>query len=515
MTFLTVRRVLSACVVSVAAAAALAAPGTASAASDLTHQCGGSNIKGLGSTFQAPAENVWTADFNTSKNLIACNGEHAEKGKPVVKYEQGESSQRGSGACLKDFGAGATPKFTEYPYCGTDEAPTVAKIEEMEKTKEGGTSGGKEIETIPSAQGAVAVLIHLPAKCVAESTIPSGTKKIKLGRLALDDATVEKIYRGVITNWKEVEEAQTDNSTKITCTGGAAEEETPISVVVRLDKSGTTHIFKSYLAQVFTGEWAAEAFNEPEGAGKGKPCGKELPAGEKVTWKKVQEGCENQRWPEATKVVRPATTGNPAVIAEVAAKASSIGYADLAVARENGEFSKKFNKEKGTGGGENKKGTETKVGEQNQRFWAELQNSATPGTYADPGSAGDLEKVANSNCASTVYAIEPGEKFPPKNTRETWFAVKAELVQKKYPICGLTYELAVRTYKPFMQPKTTGEEEADRNEAQTVRDFLLYAVNGKAEGGSSFLKNHDYEKLPGTVLKEAETGIKEIGFANP
>jgi ABC-type phosphate transport system substrate-binding protein len=507
MTFLSVRRLLCACVVAAAALAALAAPGTASAASDLTHQCGGSEIKGLGSTFQNPAEVVWTGEFNVVKNITACSGEQGEKGKPVVKYEQGEKFQRGSGACLKEFGAGEAPKYNEYPYCGTDEAPTVAKSEEMEKTKEGGKSGEKEIETIPTAQGAVAVLIHLPEGCKAQSTVPSGTKKVILGRLALDNSTVEKIFRGVITNWKEVEEAQADNLTKITCTGGAAEEETPISVVVRLDKSGTTHIFKSYLAQVFTGEWEAEEFNEPEPGG-GKPCKVVLPK-EKETWKKVQEGCENQRWPEAAKVVRPATTGNPAVIEEVNAKASSITYADLAVAREKAHFSKKGE------GGENKKGTETKVGEQNHKFWAEIQNSAAPGTYADPGSTGDVEKIANSNCAGTVYASEPGEKFPPKSTRETWFAVKAELVQKKYSICGLTYELALRTYKPFLQPKSGPEEEADKAKAQTVKDFLLYAVNAKLEGGGSLLKNHDYEKLSGTVAKEAETGIKEIGFATP
>jgi ABC-type phosphate transport system substrate-binding protein len=513
MTSLSVRRLALACVVSAAAIAAVASPGTASAASDLTHQCGSEQgIKGLGSTFQAPAEAVWTGNFNTSKNEFACNGEHPKEGtkdKPEVKYEQGEAAQRGSGNCLKDFGAGAAPKLGEYPYCGTDEAPTVAKIEEMEEKKENKKKGEKEVETIPTAQGAVAVLIHLPEGCKAESTVPSGISKIKLGRLALDNTTVEGIFRGTIRDWKEVEEAQTDNLTKITCTGGAAEEETPISVVVRLDKSGTTHIFKSYLAQVFTGEWEAEEFNEPEGAGKGKPCGEVKPAKEKVTWKKVQEGCENQRWPEAAKVVRPATTGNPAVIEEVNAKASSITYADLAVAREKAHFSKKGE------GGENKKGTATKVGEQNHKFWAEVQNSAAPGTYADPGSTGDVEKIANSNCAATVYASEPGEKFPPKTTRETWFAVKAELVQKKYNICGLTYELALRTYKPFLSPKTPGEEEEDKNKAQTVRDFLTYAVNAKVEGGGALLKNHDYEKVSGTVAKEAETGIKEIGFASP
>jgi ABC-type phosphate transport system substrate-binding protein len=509
MKLLSVRRMLAVCVVAVAAIAALTAPGIASAeTTDLTSQCGGSTIKGLGSTFQAPLQvGVFTPNFHTNANAAACNGTQGTKGTPEVKYEQGEASQRGSGNCLKDFGEGAAPKLSEYGFCGTDEAPTVAKIEETEKTKEGGATGEKGVESIPIAQGAVVTLVHLPEGCKAESTIASGVKKVKLGRLALDNSTVEQIFRGVIRNWKEVEEAQTDNSSHITCTGGAAEEETPISVVVRLDKSGTTHIFKSYLAQVFTGEWAAEEENEPEGAGKGQPCKEVKKAGELVTWKKVQEGCENQRWPEAAKVVRPGTTGNPAVIAEVAAKASSIGYADLAVVAENKSFSTK-----GVGG-EIKKGSETKVGEQNHKFWVELQNSAKAGeTYADPASLGDTEKIGNSNCASTVYASEPGEKFPPKSTRETWFAVKAELVQKKYNICGLTYVLALRKYKEYLNAEGVSEA-AGKAEAQTVRDFLLYSLNTKTGGGSNLSKNHDYEKLSGTVLKEAETGAKEIGYA--
>ena len=101
-----------------------------------------------------------------------------------------------------------------------------------------------------------------------------------------------------------------------------------------------------------------------------------------------------------------------------------------------------------------------------------------------------------------------------KSTRETWFAVKAELVQKKYNICGLTYELALREYKPYLDPLGVTEE-AGKAEATTVENFLFYAINAKVQGGGALLKNHDYEKVSGTVAKEAETGIKEIGYAVP
>jgi hypothetical protein len=227
----------------------------------------------------------------------------------------------------------------------------------------------------------------------------------------------------------------------------------------------------------------------------------------------MQEGCENQRWPTAANITRPTEAGNPGVINYVNTHASTVTYADLAVARKEGggHFSKKLE------GGENKKGTETKVGEQNHKFWAEIQNSKEPGvTYADPGSAGDLEKPASSNCNGTVYAANPGEEVPPSSTRKTWALVKAELVQKKYSLCGLTYDLALREYKPFLFPaggESAAEDEAAKAEATTVENYLLWSVATNLHGGGSEIKNHDYEKLSSTILKRAETGIKEIGFA--
>jgi ABC-type phosphate transport system substrate-binding protein len=291
-------------------------------------------------------------------------------------------------------------------------------------------------------------------------------------------------------------------------------------VVVRTDKSGTTHIFKSFIAQVEPEphEFEAEEFNEieEEGVKVKNPC-KELLKPALKSWKDVQEGCENQRWPLKAHVVRPFTKGNPGVVGEVNAKASSIGYADLAVARKEGFFSKKcVSPTKAPHcGGENKKGSETKLGEQNTRFWAPIQNSEKAGVeYTDPSNNADVEKTANSNCANTKYIGKIGEVIPPVSTRELWSTVKAQLVQVKYPICGLTYALALREYKAYMQP-TAGEEEADKGEAQTARDYLLWALNSKTEGGGNLIKNHDYEKVSGTVQKEAEKGVKEIGWVTP
>jgi ABC-type phosphate transport system substrate-binding protein len=506
MTSFSARR-LAACVVSVAAVASVAIPATASAAkkpvTDLGTQCSGVNIAGRGSTFQNPAQLVWNPGFNKNTSTVGCSGTQGSKGTPKAEYKQGGANS-GSGSCIRAFGAEKeAPLWSEFSYCGTDEAPNATQKAEMESHKVGGEE--KSIESIPVAQGALAVIVHLPAGCLASSEVEQKGKTSKLGRFAFDHTTVEGIYRGTITTWKQAIEAQKgDGKDVITCKV-ASEAEDTITPVVRLDSSGTTHIFKTYLSLVNGAKFTAEAFAEEIG-GKKTGCGSALPAEEKA-WAEVAQGCQNQRWPAAAHVLRASEAGNPGVVKGVASTPSSIGYADLAVAREYGFFSKKGE------GGENKKGSATKQGEQNTRFWIELQNSApsTTVTFSDPSSKGDVENVASSNCKKTVYTNEAGKAFPPANTRELWNAAKAELTEADYSICGLTYDLAVREYKPYLTG--IGTEAEQKSRATTVANYLAYEVSSK--GGGKELKNHDYEGLPAQVRKEAEAGIAEIGYAVP
>ncbi len=531
MRFLSVRRAVPVGIAT-AAALALGVPGVASAKkvtppkTDVLEQCAGAlKIESEGSTFQGPAEFVWTGvnsekgnektgtGFNLASSSLACSGSQGSKAKPEVYYNQTGSANRGSGSCLKTWGNGIKtfgevksgetyPRVNKFPLCGTDEAPSKTVKEEFEKfAAPGGEAGnGEAIESIPVAQGAESIIVHLPKDCVASSEITTAKGKTeKLGRLALDQEVIEEIYRGTIKTWSAAMTKEgTDGHDVLTCTEGGAGD--TIRPVVRADKSGTTHIFKEFLAQVYTGTWAAEEFNE---VNKGeKPCTSgELGAGAIVTWAQVGEGCENQRWPEAAKVLRPTETGNPGVINEVHNTESSIGYADLAVAREKGFFSKK------TEGGENKKG------EQNKQFWAVVQDSEpgkTPVTYEDPSVSGDKEKANNSNCKSTKYVAAKGEEFPPLSTRFDWSKVKAENVSATYPICGLTYVLAARQYYYYLQPYGVSEAESQKI-ATTVHDYLQWVVNAKSGGGGNILKNHDYEALTKTVQAEAEFGAEEIG----
>lgn len=468
---------------------AMLVPGTALAAkgpvTDRGAACSGENIAGRGSTFQNSAQLVWVPGFHESTGKNAC------KGGPTAEYRNKESADRGSGACLKAFGAEKVAPNREYSFCGTDEAPNAKQKEEIESHKTGG--GEKALLTVPVLQGAVAVIVHLPTGCTSSAVATvngkSYTESKPLGRLVLDNATVDGIYKGTINTWAEVLTHQKND--KITC-AEPAELNKEIKRVVRTDHSGTTHIFKAWLSLVDTGKINMEPYAESYGEGSAKSstgCGKTFPE-EELTWAEVSEACPNQRWPEAAHVIRNQTeTGNPGVINLVNATPSSVGYADLAVAREKLFFSSSSDE-----GGEDKKG------QKEPKFWAPIQNSAgAEGTYADPSSKGDTESLASSNCKNTKY-IENGENvFPPSSVRELWNQAKAALVEEHYGICGLTYDLAFREYKPF---------EYSKGVATTAHDYLLYEITG----GGKAIKNHDYEALPKSVIKESEAGLAEIGW---
>lgn len=450
MVSLSARRVLSACIASAASVAVLAAPGVASAKAKV---CTGENITGQGSSLQAEAQVVWTKEFNVNTKA-GCTGATA----PKVKY-----TSTGSGAGYKSWAGLAEnekkellpPDFSaDNAFIGTDNTVNEAEKETIE-SKQTGTGG--TVLTIPVLQGAVSIPINLPENCVASSTPASG-------RLALNNSTLEEIFAGKITKWSQIAAAE---GTGNKLTGEGCNPETAITVVVRQDGSGTTHIFKRYLNLIFNSPLASED-------------------GKTHTWGELSEGSLSTTWPTATKVKKPAKSTGPEVLKLVAATPGSIGYANLADARNeaNGGF----------------------TGQSPQRFWAELENSKKVSgsgkitrKYADPSSNGDVKAKAASNCKSTIYS-NGSAAFPPPTVGSPWNEVTAELVSKTYSLCGLTYDLALKKYSAY--PGTTPEE------AATVKEYLGYEVNKK--GGQADIKNEDYSELPKELLSESAEGIEGI-----
>jgi ABC-type phosphate transport system substrate-binding protein len=444
MKFFSVRRVATVCIISAAAVMALVAPGAASAA--LGTQCSGSNILGEGSSLQKLAQQkVWNPEFNASVAKSACSGKQGSKAKPEVKY-----APEGSGAGLKAWGAQESGHFegSRVSFVGTDEAPNAKQKEEIEGFGEKGT-----LLTIPTLQAAVAVIVDLPTGCTA-------TSKKNAGRLELNNVTLEKIFRGTLTKWNEI----TEDGDKLTCTEPAQAEST-ISRVVRLDESGTTSIFKKYLNQI----------NNEKNVSGGK------------SWLELAVGHENTVWPGT--VLRPTEKGNGPVVKLTAETAGSIAYANLADARSNGSFT--------PGAGKGGAGT--------ARFWAPVQDNGlgtTKQKYADPSTNKDAEALADSNCTSTVF-VNGTKEFPPPSVLSTWNEVTSQTTEKKYALCGLTYDLALTKYSAY--PGTSLAA------TTTAQNFLHFAVDKTA--GEKLIKNHDYLGLPkGEVQAEAEEGVSLIQF---
>lgn len=449
MRSLTARRVASACILAAASLTALAAPGAASAAT----QCAGTNITGQGANVEKIAlQTVWGPDFNTSTNKAACSGTQGSGAKPAVTY-----NSTSSGIGLESWGVNkhAASFAPTNAFVGTEEPPNAAEKAEIEANE---TSLAPEaVESIPVLQEAIVAIVNLPAGCTATSTPDPG-------RLVLGNATFEAIFLGKITKWSQI----TDSGDALS--GAGCNPETPITRVVRLDSAGTSHIFKKYLALIDAAPFETESATSQ-------------------TWNELSEGAGNTVWPKAAAVVRPAKTGDSAVISKVAETAGSIGYASLANARANSSF------------------IPPKGGVGTATFWAPVQNSGTAtksAKYADPSTNGEEAAPAEANCAKTKYTNGKGTKFPPASSADAWNEVTTATKEKNYAICGLAYDLTVNRYSVF--PAAT------EGEAITANNFLLFVLESKTGGGQLLIVNHDYEPLPKSLLKEAVAGAQATAF---
>jgi ABC-type phosphate transport system substrate-binding protein len=448
MKSLSARRLVPACVLSAAAVTALVAPGAASAGV-INAQCSGANITGKGSSLQKLAQlTVWNPEFNKSTNAKACSGTQGTGGVPTITY-----TSVGSGAGMEAWGLNAHAFEGTNGFVGTDEPPTQLQREEIQSHSKHPKLSS--LETIPVLQGAVAIIVRLPNNCEA-------TSKSNPGRLVLDNVTLEKVWDGVITKWSEI----TDNGDELVNVPGDKTNCNPVTTIsraVRKDQSGTTAIFKKYLSLI-----------EPA-----KDIVGELGWGELV-------GTHSTEWPGT--VIEPSETGGGALVALVNETPSSIGYANLADARNNGGFA-------GPNGGVHGK-----------RFWVPIQNNGVEQeeeTYADPSSDGDAKEVANSNCANTEYTN--GEvPFPPANTLESWSEVTTRTSEPAYPICGLTYDLTFHEYSQY--PETTIEQ------ATTVNNYLTWVLATGIGGGQYDIKKHDYLGLPTSLLSISNLGVSTTKF---
>jgi ABC-type phosphate transport system substrate-binding protein len=425
----------------------------AASASAVTTQCSGVNIAGQGANvLKIAMQNVWGPDFNTSTTATACSGTQGTGGKPTVTY-----TSTSSGIGLESWGVAkhAASFAPTNGFVGTEEPPNEVQKGEIEANET--TLVPSTVQSIPVAQESIAVIAHLPANCTATSTAFPG-------RLVLNNVTLQAIFLGTITTWNQI----TDGGDSIS--GAGCNAATPITRVVRLDSAGTSHIFKKYLNLVNASPFETESATSQN-------------------WNELSEGAGNSVWPKAAAVVRPAKTGDTALVAKVAETAGSIGYAGLSNARANSAF------------------VPPSGGPNTATFWIPVQNNGVGTkkiTYVDPSTNGEATVAADANCAKTKYTNGKGTKFPPSSTALEWNEVTTATKQKNFTICGIAYVLSLSKYSAY--PATS------EGEALTANNFLQFVLSTKEGGGQLLIENHDYEALPKALVKEAVKGAQTLVF---
>ena len=250
--------------------------------------------------------------------------------------------------------------------------------DELSKAK-----GGKVLH-FPMVLGAVVVTYNLP----------DVSKSLKLSGIVLGD-----IFLGKITKWNDPRIAALNAGVRLPAKD--------ILVVHRSDGSGTTYVFTDYLAAV-SPAWAA-------GPAKGKEV----------------------RWP-----VGLGGKGNEGVAGQVRQIVGSIGYVELAYAR------------------------------QNRLSYAEMQNAS--GAFVAP----TIEAITE---AAAAAASKLG-----KNTDYRVSIVNAP-GKKAYPISSFTWLLVY-------------EKMPNAAKSKTLTDFLKYALNDGQKSASAL----DYAPLPSGLAKQLE-----------
>lgn len=448
---LRARQLFAACGLASALGAGALAAGPTGAYAAAT-QCSGANITGQGANVMTVAyTEIFDPQFNKSTNAAACSGTQGSKAQPTVSYT---SSSSGTGLASWGVGGKFTGFGTSNAFVVTEEPPNATDKSEIEADESTPGSATESLLTIPVAQEAIPILIHLPAECQATSTAFEG-------RLVLTNEDLQKIFLGTLTKWSEIQ----GGGDKLT---GAGCEST-ITKIVRYDSAGSTHILKKYLNLINSSPFAT--------------------ANGQQTWDDLSEGAGNTVWPTAAEVKTPGKKGDTAEVAAVASTPGSIGYSSLANARANSAF------------------VPPAGGRGEPTFWAPVQNDGTgtkKETFSDPSTDAETSAPADANCAKEKYTNGQGAKFPPKSTQEVWSEVTTATKQKNYTLCGIAYQLAFTKYSAY--PGTTEQEET------TVSNFLTFVLANKNDGGQNLIENHDYEALPKTLVKEAQQGAALIGF---
>ena len=494
--------------------------------------CGGSAAQGEGSSLQKVAQQQFWISSSVFYNASFGCGSGAASSSPVTYVSNG------SGCGIASMGGGPTSadcsnfkgpeaengfRATLTRFAGSDAPLTPAQKTAAEAA---GSLKPGVIHQIPVASAAVAVIVHFPEGCELKNPAePGGNGNTSTGGLAsgvkgvgsevtgqnndpagaytgdtfanetlrvhITAAEMEKIWDGTSQTWGNiVPEADFKSGTVHTEAECAA---VPVTRIVRFDGSGTTYNFKAYLSLLPaapSGLWTTSpvvgdnnVWPETENATKKQPA----------TVNATTHVCE-----AANHICTGVTNGGGELALGVEKTSGSIGYVDLATARQ--------------------KGFDVVAKKDDHTYWIPLQtinpsNANEVGTnYVEPTSSQTAHINGNgaplgANCTGADYRGYPtttaGEPDP---TLGDWSNAIAtgSTDTTTYPACALTYDFAFDDDAPVY-----GNTQLEQERARTVKDYLT-AVESSA--GQLGLAAADYGTLPLSIQTIGQKGVAAIDW---
>jgi ABC-type phosphate transport system substrate-binding protein len=477
------------------AGAALASVGfpAAAEANFQTAACHGTQAAGVGASLQKVAQNGTDGNADNSGwafsaanlNNSVCSGGQFDAQNALY---QALGSGAGQAAVCVNGVSFSTNANTgrNFDFAAADDPPTSTQISNANSCA-AAVATPLALHTIPVAQAAIAIVVHLPTGCTiaAQDNGPTGN------RFGLLNADLESAMfnGGGAATWATV-------LPHSGCSG-------PITRAVRYDQSGTTFQTERYLSQ--------------------------LNGGDSATWVNASNSAQQyQNWPNhGSHIVYGGTTAeNPAgtcplsgpggtppdpanggqtqpadrskcngaghVAQAVLDTPGSFGYVDMATAKSKGfQYPSK--------------GTSS-------TFWVPVQHNGTGttgATFADPNATSNGYISGNAtggaNCASATYT-PPGGADPTLSSWENVIGSNPSVAN--YPACTLTYELVFND-----NSRAFGDTAANDARSRSVKDYVEYLVKTGTNDGQSILRSLDYDSLPPAIQTIAQNGANAITWS--
>jgi ABC-type phosphate transport system substrate-binding protein len=515
--------------------------------------CEGGTVQGEGSSLQAAAQEKF---WDTSQVFLSSNPD--AQGCGLLASDKVTFKSASSGCGLDALGAGNDPasgcsyeseesekgdpaagfRAADDRFGASDFAPDPTEENAINNGPAGNQKVGK-VHVIPVAAAAITVIVHFPDGCKLEEpgtgtaaggvgsknedtstggvNDPAGentTDSLTEGtlRVHIPAQALEEIWEHHITKWGEIptpagkgkklgeymEGAPTSSQESGIATLCG---EVPIRRIVRSDTSGTTYNFKNYLALLPSFKGGPALWTASSSEVSKSTAWPEASAEATGIPPKVASNNECTAAVDASLICGSNEGKGGSLANAVKATDGSIGYVDLATAREKG-FT-----------------VEAKVSD--DTYWIPLEaidpNAATPaqgvenpGSFYEPTTdptahiieIGKEKGHTGANCGEADYRGMPSEPASDPTLGDWSKAIATG--GKSYPVCAITYDLA------FDDDSTVyGESAEEEAKARTVKDYLA-AVTSFV--GQTELTKLDYAELKQSIISIAENGVAAIGW---